>query len=351
MSERIKVLFTISNFKTAGSQYVLLAILRGIDKSRFQPFIAVEKYPELIPDDIPVQNRLHFSRSEKKWNDIKNISLQLKEKRIDVLHSWDHKSDFIEVLASRIAGVKYIFTKKNNAWSKRWIIKSMLANHVAYDNPQMKSKFFSGVFFSNKTSFIPHGVDRGIFKPLDKIIHSSFNLCCAGNIVPNKNQLFLIKCMISLPEKIHLHLYGKAEESYYEEVMRFIRKNELHDRVFFHGFVENEKLPEIFRNHDVFVLASKNEGLPVSVIEALACGLPVIASNSGGGTEFILKNEKGGYVFENGHEDQFIQMVSILEKDALLYKQKQSEALELIEKRFDITREIQAYENLYTSIL
>jgi hypothetical protein len=44
---KIKVLYTIPNFKTAGSQYVVLSLFKHIDTSKFEPFVAVEKFPEL----------------------------------------------------------------------------------------------------------------------------------------------------------------------------------------------------------------------------------------------------------------------------------------------------------------
>ena len=351
MVKRIKILFTIPNFKTAGSQYVLLSLLRGIDKKKFEPFIAVERFPELIPEDIPIKNRLLLSRSGKSWRDIRNIAFLLKENDIDLVHSWDHKSEALEAFASRIARVKYIFTKKNNAWSKRWMLKSLVANHIAYDNPEMKSRFFSNTLLRHKVSFIPHGVDTGLFKPYKKKSHSSFNLCCVGNIVPNKNQLFLVKCLLSLSEKFQLHLYGRAEKSYLKKIEKYIESNHLENRVFYHGFVENKELPKVFRKNDVFVLASVNEGLPVSILEALACGLPVVASNSGGGTAYILENERGGYIFERDQKEEFIQKVRRLEENRSTYEQKKKEAVDLVEEKFDLQREIKTYENLYFSLV
>ena len=48
---------------------------------------------------------------------------------------------------------------------------------------------------------------------------------------------------------------------------------------------------------DLFVLPSLNEGLPVSILEALSCGVPVLSSDSGGGAKFILE-KGGGYLFD-----------------------------------------------------
>ncbi len=350
MDRRIKILFTIPNFKTAGSQFVLLAIFKGINKEKFEPFIAVEKYPELIPDDIQTQNHFVFRKTGNSWVDIKNISHQLKNAGIDIVHSWDHKSEIFEAVACRVAGVKYIFTKKNNAWSKRWMFKSLLANHIAYDNPDMKKRFFSNNFLNKKTTFVPHGVDIKIFKEHEKIPHSSFNICSVGNISENKNQLLIIKSLLSLAENVHLHLYGKAEEEYLKKLKEYVRDNVLGERVHFHGFVENMELPEVFRAQDLFILASHNEGLPVSILEALACGVPVLSSDSGGGARYILKDEAGGYIFNIDQIQELIERINFLRENQGIYDQKRKQAINNIENRFKLDNEISTYENLYCRI-
>lgn len=184
----IRILYTIPNFKTAGSQNVLLSILRGLDLEKFETFIAVEKFPELIPDDIPVSNQIHIQYTGKLKKDVTHFSQILKTYAIDICHSWDCKSTSVEVLACRLSGVKYLYTKKNNAWSKRWLLKSILSNHIAYDNPEMKSRFFDAFYLRSKITFIPHGVDLNTFSVKENQTSDVFNLCCIGNIVANKTK-------------------------------------------------------------------------------------------------------------------------------------------------------------------
>src|SRR5690606_31742285 len=149
------------------SQYVLLSLYKRIARGIFDPFICVEKFPEMITEDVPLDHQLVFEWTGNKLKDLRNFRKLLKRNKIDILHSWDYKSNYLEALATRLAGVKYVYTKKNNAWSKRWKLKSFLASHIAYDNPEMKERFFTSWLFRNKVSFIPHGVDTEIFRPLE----------------------------------------------------------------------------------------------------------------------------------------------------------------------------------------
>ncbi|WP_410004691.1 glycosyltransferase family 4 protein [Aequorivita nionensis] len=349
MDRRIKILYTIPNFKTAGSQYVLLSLFRKIDKTVFDPYICVEKFPETVPDDIPDKRCLVFKWSSNKLKDTLNFRKLIKSHKIDVVHSWDYKSNYLEALACRMAGVKYIYTKKNNAWSKRWLLKSWLSNHIAYDNPEMKKRFFNSLVFRNKISFIPHGVDMEVFKPMEKLPHQNFNIGCIGNIGENKNQLFVIKVLDQLPEQVILHLYGNEDTKYREVLNLYIKNNGLEDRVHFHGFTENEKIPSILRSIDLFILSSINEGLPVSILEALACGVPVLSSDSGGGARYLLNSE---YIFSLEAPDDLTQKIlKIYYLEEVERKNLTKKGIQNIAENHTLSKEVNTYEKVYKTMV
>lgn len=347
---KLKILYTIPNFRTAGSQYVLLSLYRRIDEAVFDPYICVEKYPEVIPDDIPADRRLVFEWTGNKLRDILNFKRLLKKHKIDIVHSWDYKSNYLESFASNIAGVKYLYTKKNNAWSNRWKLKSLLSKRIAYDNPEMKDRFFSSSIFQNKITFIPHGVDTEVFKPMEKIPSETFNIGCIGSIGYNKNQLFVIKALKNLPANILLHLYGNKEKDYKEKIDEYIIANDLKKRVHFHGYLDNKSISETFRKIDLFVLASFQEGLPVSLMEAMACGVPVLSSDSGGGAKFILK-EGGGYIFDLKDFRSLVSHLKRLVQNPEEMKKLAIKGRKNVEINFSIQKEITAYEKLYLTIV
>ncbi len=346
---KIKILFTIPNFKTAGSQFVLLALYNKINKALFDPYVCVESFPEEIPSYISKEKRLQFNFTGRNIQDIINFRKILKYNDIAIVHSWDYKSNFIEALACQLSGVKYLYTKKNNTWSKRWNLKSFISHHIAYDNPEMKLRFFSTFFFKNKTSFIPHGVDSSIFFPLKKQDNLMFDIGCIGNINSNKNQLFIIKALNRLPSKIVLHLYGNENAQYRKLLNTYIRNNKLENRVHFHGYIENANMPKIINDLDLFVLASINEGLPVSILESMACGVSILSSDSGGGAKFLLKTED---IFSLNDPEDLIQKIL---KISLMDKNKRiAENLKTVEhtvKNHSIETEVMAYENLYINML
>ncbi|RDK84819.1 glycosyltransferase family 4 protein [Marinirhabdus gelatinilytica] len=346
----VTILYTIPNFKTAGSQYVLLELYKRIDRSKFKPYVLVEKFPDIFPDEIPSEERLHITEAVGQRSYIGQLATLLKEKKIDLVHSWDYKSNSIEALASRKAGVKYLYTKKNNAWSKRWFAKSFLSSHVVYNNPEMQERFFSHFLLKHKTSFIPHGVDTEIFKPLESTKSTeNFVIGCIGVLGENKNQLLLLKALLELPETVCVHFYGKGNEAYKVTLDSFIKKHNLENRVACKGYIANQDIPKAMATFDVLVLPSKNEGLPLSIMEAMACGVAVLSSNSGGGAQFLLKDEAGGYIFED--RASLISQLLQLYKNPTLRTQLGKKGRARIISSFSIEKEVDAYKQLYLSML
>ncbi len=350
MDKKQNILYTIPNFKTAGSQFVLLELYKRIDRNLFNPYILVEKFPAIFPDEVKKEERLFITETIGKRSYIGQLATVLKEKQIDLVHSWDYKSNSMEAFACKKAGVKYVFTKKNNAWSKRWFVKCLLSSHVVYNNPEMKLRFFSHFLLKNKVSFIPHGVPTQIFKPLDNILENKqFVLGCIGVVGENKNQLLVLEALTELPEKIHVHFYGKADEAYKKVLQKFITQNKLHTRVIFKGFIDNKDIPKAMATFDVLVLPSKNEGLPLSIIEGMACGVPVLSSNSGGGARYLLKEDAGGFIFE--HKNELVSQLLQLYKNPELKTKLGIQGRTRVEAHFSIEKEVNAYKELYLSIL
>ena len=347
---RICILFTIPNFKTAGSQYVLRALLKRLDPQVFSCYVLVERFPELCPPEIPANHFLYLPKGKNKADYISGIAKIIKTHKIELVHSWDYRSSSKEAIACRIAGVPYIYTKKNNAWSKRWYAKSLISRYIVYNNPEMKTRFFSNPLLKNKAVFIPHGIDSVHFSVVknDKK-RPDFVIGCIGVLGPNKNQLFILKALRTLPQHFVVRFYGKEDETYKKILDEFIDAHQLGDRVSFHGYIQNEKIPEVMSDLDVLVLASIHEGLPLCIIEAMACEVPVLSSDSGGGAQFLL-SKGGGSIFSLDTTEQFSrQLVELHADDMKRHEIGKAGRIAVLED-FTIEKEVESYTNLYKRI-
>jgi glycosyltransferase involved in cell wall biosynthesis len=171
-----------------------------------------------------------------------------------------------------------------------------------------------------------------------------------GNIaalVDHKDHETLIKAVSLLQnrKKIKLLIVGEGE---LEEKLKLLVKDlKIDDRVIFTGF--RNDIPELLKFFDVFILTSKEEGLGTSVLDAMASGLPVLATK-GGGIPEMVSHEKGGYLTEvKDSVKLFHYMNSLISKPAL--RKEFGEYNKSAVKRFSIEATINKTIQVYSSFL
>jgi glycosyltransferase involved in cell wall biosynthesis len=144
--------------------------------------------------------------------------------------------------------------------------------------------------------------------------NDSFDILFLGRIEPEKGCQEIIeaakKLEESIPGKIKFHLYGEAAspatmKSFKEEASDGADKS-----VRFHGLVTGEEKHRALQEADLFVLPSWAEGMPISVLEAMAYGLPVIATRVGALPELV--DTEGGILIESKNSQQLVQAISTL---------------------------------------
>lgn len=128
---------------------------------------------------------------------------------------------------------------------------------------------------------IPNGVDTDRFYPniTPNISLKNPNIICLSRIDDKKGLEYAIESM-TIVQKLHpntkMNIVGDGE--YREKLERLVDKYQLNDTVRFTGLVQNREVPSILRSADIFLLPSLYEGLPLSLLEAMACGLPIIST-------------------------------------------------------------------------
>lgn len=122
-----------------------------------------------------------------------------------------------------------------------------------------------------------------------------YRLVSSGSINGRKGQWIIVHTMAKLkPDQlkhISLTLVGDGPER--KELETFVKEHNLSDNVYFTGAVNNDKVFDYLISSNIYVLMSSSEGLPISIIEALRCGLPVIATNVAGIPETVLDHQNG----------------------------------------------------------
>jgi len=144
---------------------------------------------------------------------------------------------------------------------------------------------------------IPNGVDTRRFRPGKKITPSpSVVVGSVGSLRPVKNHALLVRACAQLAtEGVDLELRIAGEGPERAKLRRLAESLHFAARLKLHGHVENT--PDFLRDLDIFVLSSESEAHPNALIEALACGIPCLATRVGSVTE-VLDGERYGLLVE-----------------------------------------------------
>lgn len=204
---------------------------------------------------------------------------------------------------------------------------------------------------------IPNGVDTAYFVPVD--ISIKLNLRKKMNILPSekivlfvgkfdaqKNVQVLLEAMRHVDSEIHAsivgdgHLRGLLEE--------FAKVHDLSNRVTFCGATEN--IRDYYSIADLFVLPSRAEGLSNVILEAMASGLPVIASDVPG-NRFVIRNGQDGYLTPPENAQELAHAIEQVFKDTAHARATGISARKTAEERFSIDRVVDSYVTLYDALL
>ena len=205
---------------------------------------------------------------------------------------------------------------------------------------------------------VPNGVDiepfRGDVVPMDRtdfgFDDAAVVLVYAGRLGPEKNLPFLLRAFNGAAQayqNLCLLIVGDGPER--DNLEDRVRHMPITDRVHFTGFVDYKKIPNYLASADIFVTASVTEVHPLSVIEAMGAGLPVLGIESPGVADTVNDGEDGFVVPEEDLAAFTAKMVR-LGTDAELRK-KMSNQAEKTSELYDYRRTTQLMFELYESVI
>lgn len=367
MSQPIRILYTIPNFDTAGSGKVVYDLVKGLDKSRFAPQILVkhnggEFFKEVEKLGVPIHVFNYETDYKPLWSfpiRLLKVVRFLQHLNIDIIHSWHWSSDFSEALAAKLAGVKFIYTKKAMGWgNKAWVWRSKLSTKIIAINQDMMTEFFNPIP-SIDAVYLPLGLDTDLYQPkpyhqetADQygVTEDDFVVISVVNMVAVKGIEILIEAVIqSNISNIKLLLVGNDQSDYVKGLKsKYLSK---HSEIIFTG-----KQMEV-RNYlsiaDVFVIPTKNEGkregMPMAPVEAMSMAVPVIGSKVSGITDVLEGFDH--WIFEAGDVGQLVDLLRAMNtlspsERSLIGKQMRQKVVEQYAfKKFIRTRE-DIYESL-----
>ena len=370
LMEKIRILFTIPNFITAGSGRAMLNVVERLDRERYQPTICVSRMGgplcqeverlgiPLIEAPFTVSPRPLHSLPVRAWK----CARAFRRYHFDVWHSFHYLDDYTEPLIARLAGARaWVYTKKNmNWWRKSWYLRTWLATRVACQNTIMLRQFFTRKSFQRKARLVAPGVDHIRYQPgisgrlqLRKSLGIGSDAVVVGvvaHLVPVKGHPLLIRAVAKTPN-LHLWIAGaRHDEEYSESLEALVAELEISDRVHFLGQISD--VPALLAELDIFVLSSlsKGEGCPIALLEAMAAGVASIATNVSG-CDDVITDGINGLLVSPEDVNALAGALRRLVESPQLRRQLAEAGRARIENNYTMQIEVEKYDSMYQSAL
>jgi L-malate glycosyltransferase len=321
--QKIRVMFVVLQLDAGGSERVVLELAQNLDPLQYEIYVAafkggVLKAPlkKICKDIFFIEKGSGFDISA-----MFHLAELVRKNGIDVVNAHHYMPCFYSFLGTRILNRKKLIYTEHSVpeveavgsgihgkifWWMLFQINAVIGvsneiiKNFKHYYPRHEKKFLT-VLNGVDTEKFASGKNRKDVRAQWGLTADNFVVGTIANFRRVKNHACLVRAASRLKDshpQLRLLFVGKGfsgdPENSEDEVRELIQQLDLKDKVFLAGYQEN--IPEMLSSFDVFCLPSISEGLPVSVLEAMAAGVPVVGSQVQGIKE-VIKNRETGLLF------------------------------------------------------
>jgi len=367
-----KILYVLNSGKWGGMEQHTLDLVRGVLKYGHQVWVIcpdgemVKRYEEaggtVIIDRIRFDIDPFFIRRLVKF---------IRRENVDVIHGHELKAGLNALIAGKIAKtplkIIHIHTpisqwqisplkKRINLFVNKVLSNKLADKVIALSEEVKKEKEEKEGIDENKIVVIPNGIDAALFTPPNSdapALHNPFTVGYLARMTVEKGHEFLLR---GFENFLHQYFRGQPLDEWpilmlggigqLEESLKGQAKElGISQFVHFVGFVPEERKLEFYRSLDVFVFPTLAEGFGLVLIEAMACGLPCLASDLP-----VLKEVGGDAIvtFESGQPSDLAEKLYNLYLRQDIRESLSKRGQERVKNNFTLEKFWDNYNNLYT---
>lgn len=379
VTQRLRVLFAIGSLGAGGSERQLIGILRYLDRSRFEPRLYLLQrdgaFLNEIPTDVPVTafsdeppprlylpGRLHHRQ-------VRHLTGVLQTERIDLLYDRTARMALVTGPAAAKARVPRVsalvadpeYDLRENFPRFRWLKQRLLrramssADRVLANSESLRQAALQ--FFhlpQERTATVWNGFDFERIQQLaeqavpEAVVsegHSDFEILTVGRLCAVKGFADLIEAVRILVQernqpRLRLSIAGDGPDRHRLEQQVTASRLDAHVRLT--GFASNPYA--LMRRADLFCLTSYYEGCPNVLVEAMACGVPVVATDCPHGPREILESGRLGSLVPVAAPQGLADAIQDAMQHRGFVRERAGQAAESIRKRFPIRETVRCLE-------
>ena len=313
MTTRKNIMFITPCFGFGGLEQVVLSIAKEIDRAKYNPSFCtlLTPVPEMLERMQQLDVCCHILDKGRGVNYLLPIKLRnlLIREKIQIVNSHDIGATLYAAVAARLAGIpavihtehSQILTKSRYLGIYRWIFNKLVSYSitVSHDLEHYMMKTFN--MGREKLETIPNGIDIEKFcsRPDIGYLRREFNLKKNETVIGTIGRLTTQKGIDTLLEAFrilvtkrrNLRLIVVGDGELRTSLIKLSEQLGIRNKLVFTGI--RQDIAYVLHLFDIFVLSSLWEGQPITIMEAMAAGKPIVATSVGGNGEILKKGEFG----------------------------------------------------------
>jgi glycosyltransferase involved in cell wall biosynthesis len=373
---QIKLLKFLTLFAIGGTERQFTYVTKRLNRSLFDVRIGcMSKKGEFLKEiealnvpisEYPIRSLYGPRTVRNQWR----FTQDLRREGVDLVHAYGFYPNVFCVPSARVAGCATIASVRDTGvFTDRVRLKTLfqktacrLADRVIANSTAVRDWLVGLGLNENDIDVIPNGIEVPHAQPrcTDFPIRRELGIAEAAPVVavvsrlnPKKGIEFFLEAVAAvrnrLPEARFLIVGGSYfDPKYQPELERLASDLGLGDRIIFTG--ERNDIPKLLREVNLSVLPSLSEGLSNSLLEAMAAGLPVVATNVGGNPEVVHHDRTGLLVPPKDPGALTDAMVRILQSQSLA-RQFGEAGFERVKNQFSLAATVRRTEELYMRVL
>jgi len=349
-----KVVIVTPTLMTGGAETMVVRLASNIDLSRYDVTVVclskkTDSFLEKKLEKVHVKVKFLGKDKSKSLTTIINMWQFLSKIKPDIIHS--HISGTIYAtpwsLFHNCKIIHTVHTKPDMEFSEKFrkVLKFIVKRGkcaivtVSKENQKIAMDYYK--FRTDKIRYVNNPVDVALYYKLDRV-DDEIIFINVSRQDPNKNQKMAISAFKNIADKlINSKLVLVGDGNQHDFLIGLAKQYGLEDRICFPGEISN--VEDYLAQADIYVSTSHREGLPLSMLEAMASKLPIISTDIGGITDIIDGN--GILVKDDDYDSMskaMLQLALDIEK-----REKYSDRSYEIVKEFDVTVCVKKYQELY----
>ncbi|MEQ8200706.1 MAG: glycosyltransferase family 4 protein [Syntrophomonadaceae bacterium] len=363
-----KILFVITGGESGGAQTHLFDLCTHMDK-KFVPLVAIGS-PGPLGDrlcaagiavyEVPaLRRKIELAQDIKAYLQLQDLIQRLQP---DLICTHSSKAGFLGRMASKRVGVPSIFTAHGWAFTEgvaglqsflyrhlEWLAGHWCDKIICVSEYDFQLALKARIIAAEKMAVIHNGLTPAPY-PADKVTHPEHvpRIIMVARFSAQKDYRLLLQVISELDPDMPIMVDLVGDGPLRKSCMELAARLNLLDRVNFLG--DRADVPDLLKQADIFVLTSHWEGFPITILEAMRAGLPVIASDVGGCREAVIDGSTGFLVTAGDPKSLQSYLEVLLADQELRVKLGRAGYMSFI-NHFTIDKMIDKTMNVYKEVL